>query len=247
MGAGDFFYTTVEYVRSICNNIGDVFGKFIFRFRHITGGGIRETLRRFNIYRRVREYLNLSYLEKTVTIGKNDILITWQPVIYVLLKVGVAYSVAASAFAFYPGVAAWIKWLIGFFRLNEIYNFEMPGRDVLENIGRIVLVIPIGYAGIWFSWYQLTALFSSFAVNEKGKKAYYIKNVLIKKELFIFSIPEIEHFILKQNIVTRLFGIGTIVLKKKSGETVRIGSLKNVSSVIKKLSSIKSKEASGVL
>jgi hypothetical protein len=83
------------------------------------------------------------------------------------------------------------------------------------------------------------ALFSSFIVNEKEGKAFYIKSYLVKKDLYTFSIPEIDMIILKQIILFRILNMGTIILHKKTGEQIKIVSLKNVSSLYKRLTVFK--------
>ena len=132
----------------------------------------------------------------------------------------------------------YLKQGILFFRLHEIYNFDLPTTTFLENLAKIILLIIIGYTGIFFVKYQLEALLSALVISKADKRVYYIKNSFLLKELYIFSIPEIDHVVLKQNILTRLIGIGTIMLQKKSGEQVIIASIKNASKVCTQLTSI---------
>ena len=158
------------------------------------------------------------YLKRTVTFNRKKSFITWQPLLFVLLKVTLGGIAFYLFFSLYPYVSKFIKEGILFFRLHEIYNFDFPTNTFLDTIAKIVLGIIIGYAGLFFVKYQVEALFSALVVSTEDKRVYYIKNALILKSLYIISMPEIDHVILKQNIITRLFGIGTILLQKKSGE-----------------------------
>jgi hypothetical protein len=237
MGASDLYYDLVEFLRTTRHKL-HIFSSSM-RFKRKTGKpfDIRDTLARINYYRRIREWCVSHYLSKTVALGKKDkdILITWQPLVYVCLKISLALFAGFALFGFYPEVGRVVEQLIHFFRLHEIYNFDMPGPVMFDAIGQVILAIVIVSAGFSFAVRQLTALFSSFVVNPLWKKAYYIKNILIRKELYVFSLPEIEHCILTQSIPARLFGIGTLELRKKSGYTVRIASVKNAPLVMRYL------------
>jgi hypothetical protein len=90
-------------------------------------------------------------------------------------------------------------------------------------------------------YHQIQALFSALVVCKTKNKVYYIKNHIIKKELYVISIPLMDVIILKQNILYRILGIGTIVLQKKSGEKIIITSIKSASKTFKEISDIKSR------
>ena len=61
--------------------------------------------------------------------------------------------------------------------------------------------------------------------------------------MFIFNIPEMDFIVLKQNILSRLFGIGTISLQKKSGEQIVIKSLKKATKITRLITEIKNKKS----
>lgn len=206
----------------------------IKKIKGISGFHIRD----FNIYRRFREALVCMYLKRTISFQKTNSTITWQPLFFVLFKLAAAGIISFCFYSLYPYLAGFLKQGILFFRLHEIFNFDFPTATFLDNLAKIILCIIIGYVGIFFVKYQLEALLSALIISAKDKKAYYLKNTFILKELYIFSIPEIDHVVLKQNILTRLLGIGTILLQKKSGERVIIASIKNASSVFAHLTSI---------
>jgi len=218
--------------------VKDILPSFFKKVKQVDIKGIIIKIKKINIYQRVREYLIRLYLSNTISIDKKDLSITWQSFIYIFLKLAVATIISYRFFLLYPYVSAWLKEGIIFFRLHEIYNFDFPTVAFLDNLAKIILLIILGYAGIFFIIYQIQALFSAFIISPFDKKVYYVKNFLIFKELFIFSIPEIDHVVLNQNIIYRFFGIGTIRLKKKSGEQVVIANLKNASKIFTKISEI---------
>ncbi|MBN2439953.1 MAG: hypothetical protein JXJ04_01350 [Spirochaetales bacterium] len=229
----DLFYTIVHGISRFRKLIGDLFKNIKKRHKES-----RFHLRDFNLYRRIRESSVRFYLERTITFHKKTSIITWQPLLFVLAKLGAGIVLSLSFFSLYPYLATYIKELILFFRLNEIYNFDFPTTTFIESIARAILLIILGYIGIFYVKYQFEALFSALVISTTDKKVYYIKNALIMKELFIFSMPEIDLVVLKQNILTRLLGIGTILLQKKSGEQVIIASIKNPSKIFLHLTSL---------
>jgi hypothetical protein len=231
----DFFFSLFELIKTGVTILGEkltVLSDIIKKFH--------ATLRDLNIYRRAREFFICRYLSKTLSIHKEHITITWQPVLFILCKIIIAGIVSFLAFGLYPYLSTWLKDGIIFFRLHEIYNFDFPTDAFLDTVAQIILGIILGYIGLFFITYQVQALFSSLVVSTFDKKVYYIKNILIWKALYIFSIPEIDHVVLKQNIIYRFLGIGTIMFQKKSGEKVMMCSLKNAPKVFRELSSIKS-------
>jgi hypothetical protein len=194
-------------------------------------------IRDLDIYTRVRETMVRLYLKRTVSFqGKNSI-ITWQPLFFIVLKLALAGIISFLFFSLYPYLAGYLKEGILFFRFHEIFNFDFPSTTSLETLAQIILGIIIGYTGIFFIKYQAEALLSSLIISIQEKRIYYIRNIFFLKELYIFSLPEIDHVVLKQNIITRLLGIGTLLLQKKSGERVVIASLKNAPGVCTKLTS----------
>ncbi len=245
MGITDHYYDLLEFARTFRARFRNLIGSFRSSRKRGVKMDLRAVLRRMNVYRRAREALVSRYLSRTVFIGKKDkdAVITWQPFLYVAIKIGLAAYAASAVFGLYPYVGRGVEWLIRFFRLHEIYNFDIPGPVILNGIGQWVLAVVILLFGFSFAVYQVVALFSSFVVIPARRRAYYIKNSLLRKELFIFSLSEMDHCVLKQNPAARLIGIGTIELRIKSGYSVRIASLKNASLVMKHLVLAKAGEA----
>jgi hypothetical protein len=223
----DLFYTLVYNVKQTGKKIINFVKKRIRRKKDSSGFQLRDV----NVYRRIRESLIRLYLKRTISFQKKKSIITWQPFFFVFFKLASAGIISYLFFLLYPYLSGYLKEGILFFRLHEIFNFDFPSIRVLDNLAKIILGIIIGYIGIFFVKYQVEALLSALIVSPGDKRIYYIKNTFILKELYIFSIPEIDHVVLKQNIITRLLGIGTLLLQKKSGERVIIASIKDAAGV----------------
>jgi len=200
--------------------------------------GLRELvkrIRRANLYGTIRERFVRFYLRRTAHVRSKNLTIAWQPFHFILVKVIVVSGFSYLLFLQFPLLSGWIGQGLAFFRLSEIYNFKYPDKSFFDSIAKWIILCVIGYYGLYFCFYQLQALFSSLAVSPADNKLYYIRNFILKKDLHIFTLSEIDYVILRQNLFFRLFGIGTIVLKNKAGETVVIRSMKYASHVIKKI------------
>jgi hypothetical protein len=192
-------------------------------------------IKKLNIYRRVRESFIAFYLSKTLAAEKKDLTIIWQPPLFVLLKIAVVAFISYKIYWLHPVVGSWLKTALDFFKLHEIYNFTFPSKSFFDTIASYLFLFIIGYHGIYFLSHQVKALFSSLVINKSEQKIYYIKNFFIKKDLFIFSIPDIALIVLKQNIISRLFGLGTISLQKRSGEQIEIRTVQGAHGFLKSI------------
>ncbi|MBN2444920.1 MAG: PH domain-containing protein [Spirochaetales bacterium] len=201
---------------------------------------ITSFLKKINIYRRIRESLVSFYLSKTVAAQKKDLTIAWQPPLFIILKITVVAIISYKVYELHPIVGNWFKIGLDFFKLHEIYNFTFPPQSFFDSIASYLFLFIIAYHGIYFLYHQIQALFSVLVINDAEDKVYYIKNFFIKKDLFIFSIPDISLVVLKQNIISRLFGLGTISLQKRSGEQVVIRTVQRAHILLKHLTNTKS-------
>lgn len=200
---------------------------------------IMPLLKKLNIYREVRESLVAFYLSKTVAVKKQDLTISWQPPFFIFLKIAVVAFISFKLYELHPVVGTWLKTGLDFFKLHEIYNFKFPAKSFFDTVAHYIFLFIIGYYGIYFLYHQILGLFSVLVINKVDEKVYYIKNFFVKKDLFIFSIPDIALVILKQNIISRLFGLGTISLQKRSGEQVVIRTVQRAHVLLKDLTKIK--------
>jgi len=203
------------------------------------GNKITHFLSSLNFYRKIRESLVSFYLSKTANADKINLTISWQPLLLIAAKIAIVLFISYKIYELHPIVGSWMKIGLDFFKLHEIYTFKFPNRSFFNTVSSYVFLFILGYHGIFFLYHQLTAFFSVIVVSKSEEKLYYIKSYFIKKELFIFSIPDIALIILKQNFFYRFFDIGTISLQKKSGEQIIIKSIKEASKLLKELTEIK--------
>jgi len=219
---------------------------FMGFFKEIELISVRELLHRLgniNFYRVIREWFIRFYLGSIVTTDKKKLTITWQPILLIVIKVALVVIIALLVFPYHLVLGEWLEQGFAFFRLHEIYNFDFPQRDFFINIAKVLFLFVIGYYSIFFGKNQIQALFSSLSLSKNDKTAYYVRNFLIQKDVFIFNIPEMDFIILKQNIIFRIFGIGTISFQRKSGEQIVIKSLKNATKITRLITKIKNKKS----
>lgn len=198
-------------------------------------------LKQLNIYRRIRESLVAFYLSKTVAAEKKDLNISWQPPLLIFFKIAIVAFISFKLYELHPYVGAWFKAGLDFFKLHEIYNFKFPSESFFNTVASYLFLFVIGYHGIYFLYHQVLGFFSVLVINKTDEKVYYIRNFFIKKDLFIFSIPDIALVVLKQNIISRLFGLGTISLQKRSGEQIVIRTVQRAHLLLKDLTRMKKK------
>ncbi|MBN1523324.1 MAG: PH domain-containing protein [Spirochaetales bacterium] len=204
---------------------------------------LKKRIQRANFYGFLRERFIRFYIQKTTGINSKGMLIAWQPLHFVILKIALLTGVSYLLYTQYPVLSGWLDQGFSFFRLQDIYNFQYPQRSFFDLIAQGILVFIIGYYGVYFAYYQIQSLFSSAVLTLRHNTLFYIRNFLVKKELFIFKLTDIDYLVLKQNLLYRLFGVGTILIKNRAGEIVTIRSLKYASHLVRKLSYARSKQA----
>ncbi|MFP4362648.1 MAG: hypothetical protein ACLFR1_02135 [Spirochaetia bacterium] len=166
----------------------------------------------------------------------------WQPVLWVAVKVTVVVLLSIKIYSFHGAVGNWFEEVVAFFRLEEIYNFDFPSSSFFQRISRYLFLFVIAYYGLYFLYYQILAFFSALVIDTESNRAYYVKNSLLSKELYILPLPEMDMVVLKQNLIFRLFSMGSVVFHKNSGETITVSSIFMAPSAVKLLSAQKKEE-----
>ena len=202
-------------------------------------------IRKFNFYRILREKAVRWYLLKMVACPAKGLLVCWQPLYFIIIKTGVAVTLSLLLYSAYPYLAGWLKEGLAFFRLNEIYNFTFPEQEFFDHLAQGILLVIIGYYGLFFIAHQVLGLFSSFAVSSATRKAYYIRSFFVKKDLHVFAVPALDYFAIRHNLVFRILGVGTLILKNRSGEKIKIRWLTRASRAVRKMSLLKRKKGRG--
>lgn len=205
----------------------------------ISGKELVRRIRMANLLRFVREGFVRFYLRRTTGLRERGLFVTWQPLYWVLLKIAAVVSLSYLLFSQFPVLSSWLEQGLAFFRLHEIYNFKFPDKTFFDALAQGILLAVIGYYGLWFGYHQALALFSSFVIAPKQRRAYYIRNLVFKKDLFVFSLPDLEQFTLRHNIALRLLGMGTIALRSKGGDSITIRSVARAAQAVKKMTDLK--------
>jgi hypothetical protein len=203
--------------------------------RNLSPRPIVEWLRGHNYYRIAREKLVRGYLRRAIALNDPGSEISWQPLYYVVVKVVIVAILVWEVFRLHPILGGWLETGFRFFKFHEIYNFTFPARSFFDRIAAILAGIVLGYYGLYFLFYQLQALFSSIIVSRREKKIFYIKSLFVKKDLHMFSASELDFFVLKHNLLSRLFGIGTLVLSGKNGDLITVRGVGRAGRIMKEI------------
>jgi hypothetical protein len=189
----------------------------------------------FNIFGRARASLVKRYLKATVRLEDPAALMSWQPAFLIALKTAAVLIASLLFYRLRFLLGGWLEKGFAFFKLSEIYNFQFPGRSFFDRIGGIVILIVICYYGAHFLIHQLQALCSSLVVSVQEGKLYYIRSFFVKKDLFVFPMPETDMVVLKQNAVSRFLGIGTIIVREKNGDRIEARGLMRPEEILKRI------------
>ena len=197
-----------------------------------------------NFFNNLRKKIITKYLLKTATDRIGELEFYWQSRFFVFFKILTAVILIYFLFPLHLEAGKYLEQGFNFFKLSEIFNFKFPEGGFFIKISKYFFILVILYYGIIFLSRQIESFFSALVVNKTDKKVYYIKNRIIIKNLFVFSMTEMTAIVLKQNLVSGIFNYGTIVFQKPAGDEIKIGSLKNARLAIRTISSMK--DAAGV-
>jgi hypothetical protein len=186
-----------------------------------------------------REQPLVNYLKKTVSADRNSLVLYFQPRYLIILKVMLFFAAGYFFYELHHPVGTILQNIMGFFKLDEIYKFKFPDPGFFQKVSSVLFLLILAYFGVWFLGRQIQGILSGLAVDRAGKKLYYVRNSLVTIDLYMFAVPEIDMIVLKQNIAGRILRVGTIELRKKSGERIAIASIQRAPEAINSISSIK--------
>ena len=196
---------------------------------------LRANFWRFLVFKRARRAIAQGMLTFDANIHGEGVEAAWQPVPWVLAKVAAIIGVAWWAFTYHPVVGGWLEEMMNFFRLSEIYNFELPGRDSFNRVAALLFGVALGYPGIYLLIQQIEGLFSTLVISTHDHTLYYVQSHLVRRALHVFPLDRIESIRLEQLLPARLIGIGTIVLRHDDGTEIRIASVRGARRLIRSL------------
>jgi hypothetical protein len=99
-----------------------------------------------------------------------------------------------------------------------------------------VLLIELYYGG-YFCYHQLLALCSTLVMSARVGKLCLIKSILIRKEVHVMSTHDLDLVVLKQNLLSRVLGIATLVVTTRNGIRLTIRGLTYAPALMKGISS----------
>lgn len=150
---------------------------------------------------------------------------TYQPVVWVVAKVVAIIVVMRAVVALDVELGRRLSEIVGFFQLEEIYNFELPTLATYTRWSRLALLGVAGLGGGYLLILQVQALFSTVILDRAGRTLYYIEGYAVFRRVHTVELSRLEVVTLRQWLLTRLVRIGTLDLAVISGERLVIRSL----------------------
>jgi hypothetical protein len=197
------------------------------------GAALIHMIDRLWFFPRLRKAAGRFPLRRTGLKMKDAGLTTWQPIPWVLIKI------TAISFAVYlllqlrDKLGTFFFDAVSFFRLQEIYNFDLPAPAFYDRLALIILAAAGGLYGGYFLIKQLQALFSTLIIDTKKERIYYLESYLLYRRLHTIPFNTIASITLRQELISRIFGIGGILISMTSGERIMIRSIRHAAQVIR--------------
>lgn len=150
---------------------------------------------------------------------------TYQPLVWVAAKVVAIIVVMRAVVSLDADLGRLLSEIVGFFQLEQIYNFELPTLATYTRWSRMALLGVAGLGGGYLLLLQIQALFSTAILDRTGRTLYYIEGYVVFRRVHTVELSRIEVVTLRQWLPTRLLRIGTLDLAVISGERLVIRSL----------------------
>jgi hypothetical protein len=178
--------------------------------------------------KRLKEMIIINSFTKRFKVNKEDLSYYCQSILMIIVKTAVFIILIVKIYPLYKIAGDYIKIGFNFFKIEEIYKFKMPDIKFFYLVSRILIIGLIAYHGFYFLKKQAEGIFSSIIIDNKNNKIYLIKSCLIKNDLYIFSKSDVSPVLIRQNIISKIFNIGTIILQKKDDEKISISSISDI-------------------
>ncbi len=162
----------------------------------------------------------------------HDVLVSWQPIFWVLAKIAALVFGAIFLLRFVEPLGQVFDKVVGFFQLDQIYNFELPTIDTYNRVARLLILAVIGLYGGYLLVLQLQALFSTVIFDRTGRCFYYLESYLVYRRVHTIPSGSVESITLRQTILSRLFTIGGLLVTTASGERLLIRNVWNAAAFV---------------
>jgi hypothetical protein len=185
--------------------------------------------------RRLRESMLKRRLERLLDAAIPSPVFSWQPLSWIVLKLSALTAASLLAMGLEAPIAALIARSIDFLKLAEL--FGTPGvADLPARIARWgVLALVLAFALPPAIRLAAAAFTSVVACGEK-RVIYVFRNFILWRGVTEIRIDEIETASLEQNALFRIFGMGTIAARTRSGASLRLRALWGAAGILRVLS-----------
>lgn len=163
----------------------------------------------------------------------HKVVTTWQPIPWVLAKMVGLVFVAVFLLRFVEPLGAVFAEVVGFFELDQIYNFELPTIDTYNSIARLIILAVVGLYGGYLLILQIQALLSTLIYDIDGRCLHYLESYLVYRRVHTVPVTSVESITLRQTILSRIFTVGGILVTTASGERLLVRNLWNAAAVVK--------------
>jgi hypothetical protein len=185
--------------------------------------------------RRLRESMLARRLKRLLDAEIPSPVFSWQPLSWIALKLAAMAAFSLAAMRLEAPVAAFIARSIDFLKLAEV--FGKPGAAGLPALiarwGVIALVLALVLPP---ALRLAAAAFTSVVACREKRVLYVFRNFILWRGITEIRIDEIETAALEQNALFRIFGMGTIVARTRSGGSLRLRSLWGAAGILRALS-----------
>lgn len=163
-----------------------------------------------------------------------------QPLPFVLLKIILVIILISIVYPYYKNIGALFYKIFSFFKLHEIFKFKMPGQELFFKISRYIFLAVILYHLTIYLYNKVFDTFSCLFIDEKNNKIIFIKNSILFKKVYFFSINEIKELAFLENILFKFFKLGTVKINMNNREEINIKHLYKAYELVKKVNNMNS-------
>lgn len=145
----------------------------------------------------------------------------WIPMLILLVIAGAGVLVMASESI--VADALWGAW--SFFRFEEVFRFQLPGRPVFDIIARTGLgALLLLYAGPAVLR-QLRALRSYVLIRKSDGAVHLVESGIFRRRITVLLPADIAGTALRENLFFRLINTADLTVDTRSGKEITVSSL----------------------
>lgn len=193
--------------------------------------GLKNFILKYNLHqplKSLKKMIVINSFIKKFKVDKEDLSFYCQSILMILIKIAIFVILVIKIYPLYKTVGEYLKIGFNFFKIEEIYKFKMPDIKFFYQVSKILIIALFCYHGFYFFKKQIEGIFSSIIIDNQNNKIYLIKSYLIKNDLYIFLKSDVSPVVIRQNIISKIFNTGTIILQKKDDERISISSIANI-------------------